>query len=49
MTPIAITCLVLSIVIIWGGLVASSVFLAKRSEVAEYPAGGEDEPGGAAE
>ena len=49
MTPIAITFLVFSIVILWGGLVASSVFLAKRPEIAEYPAGGEDEPDGIAE
>ncbi|GAA1605954.1 methionine/alanine import family NSS transporter small subunit [Leucobacter chromiireducens] len=42
MTPIAITFLVLALTIIWGGLIASTVFLARRPEVAEYPAGGED-------
>ncbi|GAA1568523.1 hypothetical protein U746_0598 [Mycolicibacterium mucogenicum 261Sha1.1M5] len=42
MTPIAITFLVLALTIIWGGLIASTVFLARRSEVAAYPEGGED-------
>lgn len=45
MTPIAIVFLVLAIVIVWGGLVGSIVFLARRSELAEYPAGGEDVDG----
>ncbi|WP_125099784.1 methionine/alanine import family NSS transporter small subunit [Leucobacter chromiireducens] len=42
MTPIAIAFLILALVIIWGGLIASTVFLMRRPEVAEYPAGGED-------
>ncbi|PRI10786.1 methionine/alanine import family NSS transporter small subunit [Leucobacter massiliensis] len=42
MTPIAIVFLCLSIVIVWGGLVASAVFLARRPEVDEYPPGGEE-------
>ncbi|KAM9865937.1 hypothetical protein ACIFOC_01564 [Leucobacter aridicollis] len=42
MTPIAITFLVLALTIIWGGLIASTVFLARRPEVAAYPEGGED-------
>lgn len=42
MTPIAISFLVLALIIIWGGLIASTVFLMRRPEVAEYPAGGED-------
>ncbi|MGO2139027.1 MAG: methionine/alanine import family NSS transporter small subunit [Leucobacter sp.] len=45
MTPIAITFLVLALTIIWGGLIGSTVFLAKRPEVTAYPAGGEDVAG----
>ncbi len=45
MTPIAILFLVLSIVIIWGGLVTSAVFLSRRSEISSYPPGGEDPAG----
>ncbi|HET8926955.1 MAG TPA: methionine/alanine import family NSS transporter small subunit [Microbacterium sp.] len=40
MTGIAITFLVLSIVLVWGGLVASSIFLARRPDRADYPPGG---------
>lgn len=43
MTPLAIVFLVLAIVIVWGGLVASTVFLRRRPEVAEYPGGGTDD------
>ena len=42
MTPVAILFLCLSIVIVWGGLVASTIFLARRAEISEYPPGGED-------
>jgi hypothetical protein len=42
MTPVAILFLCLSIVIVWGGLVASTIFLARRAEISEYPSGGED-------
>ncbi|WP_115651489.1 methionine/alanine import family NSS transporter small subunit [Leucobacter sp. PH1c] len=42
MTPIAITFLTLALVIIWGGLIGSTIFLSRRPEVEEYPAGGED-------
>ena len=49
MTGIAITFLILSIVVVWGGLVASIVYLSIRPGLAAYPAGGEDmvaeEPG----
>lgn len=45
MTPTAILFLVLSAVIVWGGLVASTLFLARRAEVAEYPPGGDDPEG----
>lgn len=43
MTPIAIVFLLLSIVVIWGGLVASMLFLARRPSRADYPAGGADD------
>lgn len=42
MTPIAVTFLVLSVLIIWGGLVASTVFLSMRGEVDNYPEGGDN-------
>lgn len=45
MTPIAISFLVLALIIIWGGLIASTIFLLRRPEIAEYPAGGEDASG----
>lgn len=38
MTPIAIVFLVLAFAVVWGGLIASAIFLARRPEVAEYPA-----------
>jgi hypothetical protein len=43
MTPIAITFLALSILIVWGGAVASALALRRRSEVPEYPPGSEDD------
>ena len=42
MTPIAITFLAIAVVIIWGGLVASTVALSRRAEIADYPPGGEE-------
>lgn len=42
MTAIAVVFLVIAVLIIWGGLIASTVALSKRPEIAEYPAGGED-------
>ena len=45
MTPVAILFLVLAAVIVWGGLVASALFLGRRSEIAEYPPGGDDPAG----
>lgn len=41
MTPIAIVFLALSLVIVWGGLLFSMIFLA-RGDVSSYPPGGED-------
>lgn len=45
MTPIATTFMILSFVLLWGGLIASSVFLVRKPEVAEYPPGGDDPAG----
>lgn len=42
MTPIAIVFLVLALAIVWGGLIASTVFLSRRPEVETYPPNGED-------
>ncbi|ALJ20665.1 MetS family NSS transporter small subunit [Microbacterium sp. No. 7] len=43
MTGIAVLFLVISVGVIWGGLVASTVFLMRGPEVAEYPAGADDD------
>lgn len=45
MTPVAILFLVLSATIVWGGLIASALFLGRRPEIAEYPPGGGDPAG----
>lgn len=42
MTPIAIVFLVLSAVVVWGGLVVSAIFLGRRPEIVHYPTGGDD-------
>lgn len=42
MTPIAIVFLVLALAIVWGGLIASTIFLARRPELDAYPPDGED-------
>lgn len=43
MTGIAIAFLLLALVLVWGGLIASILFLRSRSELTDYPAGGEDD------
>jgi hypothetical protein len=43
MTPIAITFLVLAIVIVWGGLIGSALYLRRRTERTEYPPGDGDD------
>ncbi len=45
MTPVAITFLILAILIVWGGLIASALHLRRRPELAaaEYPPGGVDD------
>ena len=42
MTGIAIGFLLLALVLVWGGLIASILFLRSRPELAAYPAGGDD-------
>ena len=43
MTPIAITFLILAIAIVWGGLIASTLYLRRRPERTNYPAGDTDD------
>lgn len=45
MTGVAIAFLCLSAVLVWGGLVASAVFLTRRPEIAAYPPGDDDRSG----
>jgi hypothetical protein len=46
MTPVAIVFLVLALVVVWGGLAASIMFLRRRPELTEYPPGGTDDARG---
>jgi hypothetical protein len=46
MTPLAIVFLVLALVVVWGGLAASIVFVRRQPELAEYPPGGTDDARG---
>lgn len=43
MTPTAITFLVLSALLVWGGLIASTIHLVRKPEASSYPAGGNDD------
>lgn len=43
MSAIAILFLVVSVVLVWGGLLISAVLLARRPEVDDYPDGGDGE------
>jgi Putative methionine and alanine importer, small subunit len=43
MTPTAIVFLILSILIVWGGLAASLVLLSRRPEREDFPEGGVDD------
>jgi Putative methionine and alanine importer, small subunit len=43
MTPIAITFLILAIIVVWGGLVASTLYLRRRPELTGYPPGDTDD------
>lgn len=42
MSAAAMTLMVVVMAVIWGGLVASIMFLSRRPESADMPAGGED-------
>jgi hypothetical protein len=39
MTPLAITFLILAIVVVWGGLIASTLYLRSHPERSQYPPG----------
>ncbi|EAR24604.1 hypothetical protein A20C1_11016 [marine actinobacterium PHSC20C1] len=41
MTGIAITFFVIAAVLVWGGLIASIIFLARQPQVKNYPEGSE--------
>lgn len=43
MTPVAITFLILAILLLWGGLIASVLALRSRPERSTYPPGGTDD------
>ena len=43
MTGVAITFLILSIILVWGGLIASAMYLRSQPELADYPPGGVDD------
>jgi len=43
MTPIAITFLILAILVVWGGLVASTLYLRRSPELSSYPPGATDD------
>jgi hypothetical protein len=43
MSAIAVSFLLLSIVVVWGGLVASILFLRRRPHGVDLPPGGEDD------
>ncbi|WP_435737456.1 methionine/alanine import family NSS transporter small subunit [Cellulosimicrobium sp. PMB13] len=43
MSPDAVVVLVLAIVVVWGGLVASALALRARPERTDFPPGGEDD------
>jgi hypothetical protein len=43
MTPTAIALFALSATLVWGGLIASTVYLIRHPHVSAYPAGGEDD------
>ncbi|QEW02882.1 methionine/alanine import family NSS transporter small subunit [Microbacterium lushaniae] len=43
MSAVAIVFLTLAIVILWGGLIASILYLRARPDRADYPQGGEDD------
>lgn len=45
MTPLAVTFLLLAVLLLWGGLVASIVYLRTYPERASYPPGPEDGAG----
>lgn len=45
MTSSAIVLMVISLVVLWGGLAASIVAIVRRPDRTDWPSGGEDEGG----
>lgn len=43
MSVSALIFMILAIALLWGGLISSAVFLARKPEVRDYPPGGEDD------
>lgn len=43
MDPIAVAMLIVAALVVWGGLIASIVWLARRPETDSYPPGGADD------
>lgn len=43
MSPVAIAFLLVAIALVWGGLIASIVYLRRKPEVASYPPGDLDD------
>ncbi|WP_136707419.1 methionine/alanine import family NSS transporter small subunit [Agromyces sp. H66] len=43
MSPLAVVFLVLAMLLVWGGLVVSAVFLSRRPHADGLPPGGEDD------
>lgn len=43
MTLSALIFMLLAFALLWGGLISSAVFLARKPEVREYPPGGDDD------
>lgn len=45
MTFEALALLIFALVVVWGGLIVSALFLRARPELTSYPPGGDSEPG----
>ncbi len=43
MSPIAIVFLIFAMLVVWGGLVGSALYLRRHPEPKEYPPGGTDD------
>ncbi|WP_291380134.1 methionine/alanine import family NSS transporter small subunit [Demequina sp.] len=43
MTPTAITLFILAAVLVWGGLIVSTIHLMRHPDATSFPAGGDDD------